>query len=128
MYDRGELIAARRFGGETDFVTAVDHLKMETGRFAIGQQGITLAPIVAGIASGNRTDASLVAPYGNFRLAVHLQSYVALAFAGRHIFACHTADLKTRVGQRGKRGKYQKKWYVMADAKAKSHYVQNTAC
>jgi hypothetical protein len=127
VYDRAELIAARGFGGEADLVAALDHLKVEARGFAIGQQGITLAPIVASIAAGNRADNSLIAPYGYFRLTVYLQAYVALAFAGRHVFARHTADLKMCVGQRGKRGKYQKKWYVMANAKAKSHYVQHTA-
>ncbi len=127
MHDGAELIAARGFSRQANLVAALNHLKVEAGEVAVGQRRVAFAAVIARVASGDRPYVHQVAAHGHLRLAVHLQPYIALPFAGRHVVARHAARLKMRVPQRRKRGEKHQHPHARAAKSGMFHRFQHTA-
>ncbi len=95
------IITPVRLSQQADFVAAVLHFELEACQVCPWQRSVTFRPVIAGVFSSDRSDEDGITAHRHFHLVIHLQPYVALAFAARHVIACHAANLKSRVCHSG---------------------------
>jgi len=123
----GEIVAAGGLCQQPDLSSAILDFEVEALDIAGGQRGIAFAAVVARILSGESPDDCLVPANRHLYLAVHLQPDVALAFAGGHIVARHSANRKSRVSHRGQRGEEQHERCTAEALNRNSHQLKHTA-